>query len=44
MPKCLVRRKYSFIEDLNVLKGEKQGQLKIAALFTTLYHMLPELI
>jgi len=33
-----------FIEDLNVLKGERKGQLKIAAPFTTLYHMLPELI
>ncbi len=37
--------KYNFlIEDLNELKGLKKGQLKIAAPFTTLYHLLPTTI
>ena len=40
----LIEKYKLFIEDLNVLKGERKGQLKIAAPFTTLYHMLPELI
>ncbi|MHB8918187.1 MAG: LysR family transcriptional regulator, partial [Desulfocucumaceae bacterium] len=29
-------------EDLNELKGSKKGRLKIAAPFTTLYHLLPK--
>lgn len=34
--------KYNYlIEDLNELKRLKKGQLKIAAPFTTLYHLLP---
>ncbi|KLU63202.1 HTH-type transcriptional regulator CysB [Peptococcaceae bacterium CEB3] len=37
--------KYNYlIDDLNELKGQKRGQLKLAAPFTTLYHLLPERI
>lgn len=37
-----VLAKYQYlIEDLNELKGLQKGQLKIAAPFTTLYHLLP---
>ncbi len=31
----------NLIDDLNELKGSRKGQLKIAAPFTTLYHLLP---
>lgn len=35
-------KKYNLLlDDLNELKGLKKGQLKIAAPFTTLYHLLP---
>ena len=35
--------KYNYlIEDLNESKEQRKGQLKIAAPFTTLYHVLPE--
>jgi len=35
-------QKYKYlIDDLNELKGLKKGHLKIAAPFTTLYHLLP---
>jgi len=35
--------KYQYlIEDLNELKGIQRGKLKIAAPFTTLYHLLPK--
>ncbi len=35
-------QKYNYlIDDLNELKGLKKGHLKIAAPFTTLYHLLP---
>jgi len=40
----LIEKYNYFIEDLNELKGERKGQLKIAAPFTTLYHLLPERI
>lgn len=37
-----VMSKYKYLlEDLNELKGLQTGQLKIAAPFTTLYHLLP---
>ncbi|TYO95495.1 LysR family hydrogen peroxide-inducible transcriptional activator/LysR family cyn operon transcriptional activator [Desulfallas thermosapovorans DSM 6562] len=35
-------KKYNLLlDDLNELKGLKKGQLKVAAPFTTLYHVLP---
>jgi len=34
----------SFKEELEELKGSHKGQLKIAAPFTTLYHLFPEII
>ncbi|MDR3586427.1 MAG: LysR family transcriptional regulator [Desulfosporosinus sp.] len=40
----LIEKYNYFIEDLNELKGQRKGQLKIAAPFTTLYHLLPERI
>lgn len=33
-----------FKEELEELKGSRRGQLKIAAPFTTLYHLFPEII
>lgn len=37
--------KYNYLlEDLNEMKGVRKGQLKIAAPFTTLYHLLPTTI
>ncbi len=37
----LLKKHNNLIDDLNELKGIKKGQLKIAAPFTTLYHLLP---
>jgi DNA-binding transcriptional LysR family regulator len=34
----------SLREDLNELKGSKKGRLRIAAPFTTLYHLFPEIL
>lgn len=34
----------SLREDLNELKGSQKGRLKIAAPFTTLYHLFPEVL
>ena len=34
----------SLREDLNQLKGSQKGRLKIAAPFTTLYHLFPEVL
>jgi len=37
----LMKKHDNLIDDLNELKGIAKGQLKIAAPFTTLYHLLP---
>ena len=34
----------AFKEELNELKGQNQGSLRLAAPFTTLYHLLPEFL
>jgi DNA-binding transcriptional LysR family regulator len=34
----------TFKEELNELKGQNQGALRLAAPFTTLYHLLPEFL
>ncbi len=37
----LIEKHTSLLEDLNGTKGIKSGRLKVAAPFTTLYHLLP---
>ncbi|PKM81979.1 MAG: LysR family transcriptional regulator [Firmicutes bacterium HGW-Firmicutes-14] len=37
----MLRKRNNLIDDLNSLKGLEKGHLKIAAPFTTLYHLLP---
>ncbi len=39
---ALLSRFAELKEELNELKGQKQGALRLAAPFTTLYHLLPE--
>lgn len=39
---ALLSRYDNFKEELNDLKGRNQGTLRLAAPFTTLYHLLPE--
>ena len=40
----LLERHASLLEDLDETKGIKKGRLRIAAPFTTLYHLLPSLV
>jgi DNA-binding transcriptional LysR family regulator len=40
----VLQRFENFKEDLEEFKGSKRGQLKIAAPFTTLYHLFPSIV